>query len=151
MTTITRDRRLTDALAALYGYLRLDPQPFLEDARDAAAESLLEALGEHLRRDEDHLFPDLGASFAAAGDALQPLREEHESLRLFASELAPRLAVGDLAGAAAVAASMISALFAHLEREAEVVRALLERLHPGARDRLLRRMGLHREEDSADS
>jgi hypothetical protein len=137
MTTTTRDSGLTDALAALYGYLHLGTE---EDV-DASADAFIGALAHHLHRAEEGLFPALGDSLAAAEEELRPLREEHESLRVFASELAQRVAVNDREGAKAVAASMLAALAAHLEREDKAVEALLGRLHPGTRDRLLRLTG----------
>lgn len=137
MTTMTRDSGLTNALAALYGYLDLGT----EEAVDASADAFIGALANHLHWAEEGLFPALRDSLAAAEEELKPLREEHDSLRVFASELAQRVAVNDRGGAKAVAASMLAALVAHLGREEKAIDALLDRLHPGTRDRLLRMTG----------
>jgi hypothetical protein len=137
MTTMTRDSGLTDALAALYGYLDLGT----EEVVDASADAFIGALANHLHWAEGGLFPALRDSLAAAEEELKPLREEHDSLRVFASELAQRVAVNDRGGAKAVAASMLAALVSHLGREEKAVNDLLDRLHPGTRDRLLRMTG----------
>lgn len=137
MTTTERESRLPDALAALYGHLWMSA----DDARVSAAESFIGELATHLRRYEERLFPALRECSAAAEDVLKLSREEHESLRVFASELARRVAANDREGAAAVAESMMAALFEHLASERQAVDSLLNRLQPDLKDRVLRQMG----------
>lgn len=143
MKTLTRNGRLADALAALYGYLRMGPRPFLEGEPHASADAFVQALAGHLRHEEDQLFPSLREASPDADAALGPLRDEHVNLRLFASRLARRMSEDDFDGAAEVVLACLEALLKHLRREERVVDALLGRLAPETTDRLLRRMGLH--------
>jgi hypothetical protein len=147
MKTLTIDGRLADALAALYGYLRMGPRPFLEDAPHASADNVINALAEHLRHDEDQVFPALQEAGPVSDDLLRPLREEHVSLRVFASRLAQRMAGDDREGAAEIALALLETLFQHLKKEERAVDFLIGRLPPETTDRLLRRMGLHRDEE----
>ena len=142
-TTLTLDGRLADALAALYGYLRAGPRPFLEHAAHAAADTFINALAEHLRHEEEQLFPALGEASPDADASLGPLRKEHVSLREFASRLAQRMSMDDFEGAADVALTCLEALLKHLKREERAIDVLIGRLPPETTDRLLRRVGLH--------
>lgn len=147
MSTLAHDGRLSDALAALYGYLRIGPRPFLEDAPHASADRFINALADHLRHEEDQLFPALREANPAWDDVLSPLRAEHASLRELASRLAQRMTADDREGAAAVALSLLEALLPHLKREERAIDSLIGRLPSDTTDRLLRRLGLHRTEE----
>ena len=143
MKTLTRNGRLADALAALYGYLRMGPRPFLENEPHAAADAFIHALADHLRDQEERLFSSLREADPEADHALDPLRHEHATLRVFASRLAHRMSADDYDGAADVALACLEALLKHLRREARAVDTLLGRLPQETTDRLLRRIGLH--------
>lgn len=150
MKTLTHDGRLTDALAALLGYLEAAPHPALAEALRTSADAFVDALAEHLRREEDVLFPALREASPAADEILRPLTDEHGSLRVFASELARRVAVDDREGAKEVARSFLAALAEHLEREEKTLGGFLDRLHPRTTDRLLREAGLYRGSEEED-
>ena len=143
MRTLTRDGRLADSLAALYGYLRMGPRPFLEDAVRASADAFVNGLADHLRHEEDLLFPALQEASPGSNDLLGSLRKEHVSLRVFASRLAQRISADDREGAAKVALGALEALLKHLKRGEAAIDSLIGRLPPETTDRLLRRVGLH--------
>jgi hemerythrin-like domain-containing protein len=151
MKTVAHDAHLTDALAAVIGYLRMGAYDGLRRALDQAlhssADEFIGLLAEHLRQEEEALFPALRDAARGAAALLAPLQEQHASLRVFASELAQRLAVDDRQGACEVARSFLAALLEHVEREDRAVEELIRGLPPAATDRLLRRVGLHRREE----
>ncbi len=152
MNTQMHDGALTESLAALIGYLRLGGYDGLRNALDEAitqgADRFIGLLAKHLRQEEDILFPALREASPAAEEILRPLQEQHASLRVFASEFAQRIAVDDRDGACDVARSFLAALLEHIGREDQAVEALMKRLHPQTTDRLLRRLGEHRNEGS---
>ncbi len=152
MNTPTHDGTLTESLASLIGYLRLGAYDGLRSALDEAvaqgADRFIGLLADHLRHEEEVLFPALREASPAAEELLKPLQEQHASLRVFASEFAQRLAVDDRDGACDVARSFLAALLEHIEREDRTVEALMKRLHPQTVDRLMRRLGEHRNEGS---
>lgn len=149
MNTQMHDGSLTESLAALIGYLRLGAYDGLRSALDEAitkgADRFIGLLADHLRHEEEILFPSLREASPAAEELLKPLQEQHASLRVFASEFAQRIAVDDRDGACDVARSFLAALLEHIEREDRAVETLMKRLHPMTVDRLLRRLGEHRE------
>ncbi|HEX7901845.1 MAG TPA: hemerythrin domain-containing protein [Planctomycetota bacterium] len=143
MKTLTRDGRLADALAALYGYLRMGPRPFLENEPHASADAFIDALADHLRHEEERVFPTLREAKLDADPVLDPLRKEHARLRDLASRLAQRMSAEDYDGAADVALACLETLLKHLRREERAIDVLIGRLPPETTDRLLRRIGLH--------
>ena len=141
MKTLTFDVRLADALAALCGYLRVGSQPRLDATLRASADGFIDALADHLRREEEFLVPALHEASPDSDEALEPLSREHDGLRELASRLAGRMAENDREEAAEVAQEFLGALLRHLTRAERALDTVLDHLPPETTDRLLRRLG----------
>jgi hemerythrin-like domain-containing protein len=131
------DRLLND-LAALLGYLQV---PGMDDAVRPTADAFVRGLADHLRREEDLLFPSLSEAYPAAEGRLSPLRDDHAMLRRSAEDLARRVALNDRVGASEIARGCLAALARHLQREDRDLDEVLEELQPETADGLLRRAG----------
>jgi hemerythrin-like domain-containing protein len=140
----TPDDRLLDDLAAFLGYLQV---PGMDDVLRPAAEAFIRGLADHLRREEDLLFPPLSEAHPAAEGRLSALRDEHAKLRRSAADLARRVALDDREGAADIARACLASLAGHLRREERDLDEVLEQLRPETTDSLLRRAGLMADAD----
>jgi hemerythrin-like domain-containing protein len=138
----THDEALTSDLAGLIGFLRVKPYRAIaqqaEQAVRGSAEHFVATLAEHLLFEEERLFPALRRAAPGKAGAIDRLSEEHQLLRVYARELACRIAGGDDAGAYGVSRSFLVALLDHVERETKLTESILEDLDPQAQEGLKR-------------
>lgn len=118
---------LTGIVTALRhrGYGRL--QDHLREVLEGRAGRFVEDLADHLRYEEDILFPSLKELRPHAAERLAGIESEHEELRSFARGLAQKVRERDGEGAADVARRFLAALMDHIHREDTIVEELV---HP---------------------
>lgn len=142
--TAGHDGCLSDSLAAIVGRIRemeyLGVQIHLEQALRGSAEQFVRRLADHLRQEEEVLFPALREASAGAAADLEPLEREHRTLHLYAVDLARRIREHDVTGAREVARSFLSALMDHVGRETDEVNGILVGLDPKAAERVAARL-----------
>ncbi len=135
MIAVRRDEHdgvLTGALAEIIGTIRMGAYGGIADgveqALRGAADEFVSKLAAHLRHEEEVLFPALRKSDPASAPEIAKLEEEHQVLRVYATELAHRIKARDTEGAYEVSRSFLAALFDHIERERHSVDARLKHL-----------------------
>lgn len=137
---------LTDALAGIIGYLRVRRygrvMGNLEEVFLGACDRFIGVLAEHLKYEEEELFPELRRLAPLSGPALEAVAREHGLLRIYAQELAARLKIRDEEGASEVARAFLAALLDHIEHENRAVDGAVASLDPGRRRELEERIDL---------
>jgi hemerythrin-like domain-containing protein len=122
------DGVLTAALAEIIAHLRLTSYggiaAGLDPALRGAADEFVAKLASHLRHEEETLFPAIRRSVPGAGPEVDRLVEEHELIRVYATDLAHRIKARDTEGAIDLSRAFLAALFDHIERERKVSQAL---------------------------
>jgi CheY-like chemotaxis protein len=123
------DSTLTSALSGIIRRLRgrryEDLQNVLKNVLHGHAVHFAGDLAEHLRYEEEVLFPSLAELKASARPELELLEKEHDRLRDYSKKLAQRLTQGDGAGAADLARTFLAVLLEHMERESAAVDAIV--------------------------
>lgn len=133
MIAVKRDEHdgvLTGALAEILAFLRCSGSyggvaEGVEKALHGAADDFVGKLAGHLRHEEEVLFPAIRKSAPESAAEIARLEEEHQLLRVYATELAHRIKARDSEGAYEVARDFLAALFDHIERERHAIDARL--------------------------
>lgn len=139
MIAVRRDEHdgvLTGALAEIIGTIRRGAYGGIADgveqALRGAADEFVAKLAAHLRHEEEVLFPALLKSDPGSAPEIAKLEEEHQLLRVYATELAHRIKAKDAEGAYEVSRSFLAALFDHIDRERHSVDTRLKSLSSGS-------------------
>ena len=142
------DSSLTNALAGIIERLRTRRyeglKAFLQDLLRGETLEFTGDLAQHLKYEEEILFPALAELKPEARPRLGEVEEEHERLREFSRRLAHRLREGDASGAVAVAREFLAALLEHIDRESALVNEVVTPLGYRASIDLGRRLLLRR-------
>ncbi len=137
----TDESTLADRLAGIIGYLRMqrygDVSHALKDALHGACDKFVRRLADHLRHEEEVLFPGLLEASPGSAAMLEEIRQEHRLLHIYARELGVRLRARDEDGAFAVARSFLGALFDHIQREGDAVDSIVRSLDEAAARKIL--------------
>jgi hemerythrin-like domain-containing protein len=135
-----RDGVLTGALADLLAQLRSAPyQGVIDEVQNAsqgAADVFIGKLADHLRKEEEVLFPAILRADPGAAGKLEALLREHRQLRAHAVRLARRIRGRDARKAGEVARDFLAALYVHIDHERRVVEPRLGQVAaaaPGSR------------------
>ncbi|MBI3098749.1 MAG: hemerythrin domain-containing protein [Planctomycetes bacterium] len=134
---------LSDALAGVIEALRTYPGVAVGEGmvagpagRSSTIESQVEGfvkhLAEHMREEEDVLFPALLAVSPEAEPEIEQLAEEHWPIHLTAREFSVRFTSGDVEGACRVARVFLAELLSHVGHETRVIRRILDSAGPEA-------------------
>lgn len=119
------DGSLTDALAGIIGRLHEQPYRMLQAefaaALRGAADEFIRKLADHLRHEEEVLFPALREVAPWSERELDDLEEEHRVLGVYSRELGCRIHARDEVGVRSVGRSFLAALLDHIRRETKVV------------------------------
>jgi hemerythrin-like domain-containing protein len=120
-----RDGVLTGALADLIARLRGAPyQGVIDEVQKACsgtADEFIGKLADHLRNEEDVLFPAILRADPGAAREVEALLGEHRRLRAYAVRLARRIRGRDAREAGQVARRFLAALYDHIDHERRVV------------------------------
>jgi hemerythrin-like domain-containing protein len=118
------DEKLARTVADLVVQLRRRPYGDVlgrvEEAFRGSAEAFVDSLAQHLRHEEDVLFPALRKRDPATAREVDDLQAEHAVLRRLATGLARAIATNENAKACGVARTFLAELYAHIDRESKL-------------------------------
>ena len=126
------DRDLVDALASVVGQIRESlytgiVNEVLEVLRTKAG-GFISKLADHLRQEEEHLYPELRRLRPTCFPDIHELLLEHVLMRNLAREMSVAIVGRDNKRALEISRTFLATLLAHMERESRLVTGILKAL-----------------------